>query len=114
MKKHRKYAYILTIMLIIIIFVYAPKITYSIDSNLVYQDKKPVFVVEKEMYKDGGTTVYMGLGYQVITWNRLITVVKKNKQIDNGTEFRYEIYRYPNFKNVNDGPTKKLKIILDK
>jgi len=56
----------------------------------------------------------MGLGYQVIKWNKRIKVVNRNRKIDNGTEFGYEIYKSPHFRNVNDGPTKKLKVILDK
>jgi len=71
----------------------------------VNQDKRPIFVIEKGRYKDGGTTEYRGLGYQVIKWN---------KQTNNGIEFGYEIYKAPNFRNINDGPTKKLRVVSDK
>lgn len=98
--KNRKYIYLLMTILIISVVIFAPRITYRIDSNLVNQDKKPIFVVSKALYKDGGTTDYRGLGYQVIMWHRMT---------DNGYEFGYEIYKSPNFRDVNDGPTKKLK-----
>ncbi|ADL50034.1 hypothetical protein [Clostridium cellulovorans] len=103
--KKRKYIYLLITILIISVAILAPRITYRIDSNLVNQDKKPIFVVKKDLYKDGGTTDYRGLGYQVIAWNRITA---------NGTESGYEIYKSPNFRDVNDGPTKELKIVTDK
>lgn len=84
------------------IFLFISIATYSIDYSLVKKDKKPIFVVKIATYKDGGTKEYYGFGYQVIGWNRI--------NID-GIEFGYEIFRFPNFRNVNDGPVKELKLI---
>ncbi|GMQ63567.1 hypothetical protein [Vallitalea maricola] len=91
-------------VILVLIIILIPVFTYSIDSKLVLQDKKPIFVVKTGMYKDGGTTEYWGLGYQVIKWNMLT--------ID-GYKFGYEIFHVPNFRDVNDGPVKKLKLIKD-
>lgn len=105
MIKNRKYIYLISAILIILIVIFAPVITYKIDSTLVEQDKRPIFVLEKERYKDGGTTEYRGLGYQVIKWN---------KQTNMGIEFGYEIYKAPSYRNINDGPTKMLRVISGK
>lgn len=105
MIKNRKYIYLISAILIILIVIFSPVITYRIDSTLVEQDKRPIFVIEKARYKDGGTTEYRGLGYQVIKWNKLT---------NNGIEFGYEIYKAPSYRNINDGPTKKLRLVPDK
>lgn len=105
MKKNKKYTYLILVIIIILAIVFLPRITYTIDSSLVEQDKRPIFVIKRVMVKDGGTIVYMGFGYQVIKWNRLT---------DKGAEIGYEIYKAPNYRDVNDGPTKKLKIVQKK
>lgn len=102
MRKNSKYTYLSAAILIFLIIFFAPVITYRIDSNLVHRDKRPIFIIKKAMYKDGGTTEYRGLGYQVIKWN-----IRTNK----GIELGYEIYKSPNFRDVNDGPTRELRVV---
>ncbi|WP_052342764.1 hypothetical protein [Bacillus sp. EB01] len=41
------------------------------DYHLAKADKPPAFSILKEIYKDGGTRVYTGLGYKVIDFNQL-------------------------------------------
>ncbi len=102
MKKYKK---LISFIISIIIIVFFPLITYRIDSKLVSKDKRPIFVIRTALLKDGGTTIFKGVGYQVIKWNRMTVT---------GTEFGYEIYKYPNYRDVNDGPTKELKIITER
>lgn len=104
----KKRYYILSVFFILIALgiYFAPEVTYTIDSFLVSKDIRPIFVVHKDTYKDGGTKEYMGLGYQVIRWHML-----SSNNGGDGFLFGYEIYRAPNYRNVSDGPTKKLKEI---
>jgi hypothetical protein len=41
------------------------------DYYLAYKDRTPNFSFQAETYKDGGTKVYIGLGYKVIDYNQL-------------------------------------------
>ncbi|OCA84150.1 hypothetical protein A8F94_15620 [Bacillus sp. FJAT-27225] len=41
------------------------------DYFLAKADKPPEFSMLKDVYKDGGTKVYIGLGYKVIDYNQL-------------------------------------------
>lgn len=70
----KKYKKILILFLTLIMLSF---VTYNIDLKLVSQDKRPIFVLPTAVAKDGGTTVYIGLGYKVIGWKRL-----EEKQVD--------------------------------
>ncbi|MBK1813269.1 hypothetical protein JHL18_21845 [Clostridium sp. YIM B02505] len=103
--RSKKKCIILAIVILILVLTpFLPKITYNIDSKLVSKDMSPLFAISKDKVKDGGTTEYRGLGYQVIRWNRFVA---------EGTEYGYEIYKAPNYRDLNDGPSKKLTIIKD-
>ena len=41
------------------------------DFNLAKEDHPPNFSLLTEVYKDGGTKVYTGIGYKVIDYNQL-------------------------------------------
>lgn len=97
-----KKKYIIALFIFIILAPVLPKVTYSIDSKLISNDIRPIFAIGQGMAKDGGTTEYRGLGYQIIRWNRLV---------NGGVEYGYEIYKAPNYRNLNDGPTTKLTFI---
>ncbi len=43
--------------------------TFVIDYVRVKKGKMPIFCVETVHVADGGTTIYMGLGYKVIKYN---------------------------------------------
>ena len=60
-------------VLIIIIFILftISFVTYLIDSYRIDNNYKPIFIVHKDQLNDGGTTVYYGIGYQLITWKML-------------------------------------------
>lgn len=42
---------------------------FCIDSSRVKNDSPPLFVIKTVIYRDGGTTEYLGLGYKVIKYN---------------------------------------------
>jgi hypothetical protein len=102
MKARKKYFLLVAVITILVIAPFMPKITYAIDSKLVSMDIRPIFAISQGMAKDGGTTEYKGLGYQVIRWNRLVA---------DGTEYGFEIYKAPNYRDLNDGPTRKLTLL---
>jgi hypothetical protein len=113
-KKRSKVSVVLNILFILILIMLFPKIAYSIDSKLVSKDKRPIFVVPIDMYKDGGTTVYQGIKYQVIKWNKQTTLVQADGKTISGIKRGYEISKYPNYKDINEGPGKELEFISNK
>lgn len=100
MKKYKK----LIIVLLILIFV------YFVDFTLVSYNKRPIFVIQGAMVKDGGTRQYYGLGYKVIGWHAL-TVKQVDGREAKGILTGYEISIFPFFQDINKGPKKELKFI---
>jgi hypothetical protein len=88
-------------------------ITYNIDARLVVQDRKPLFVIPTDVALDGGTTIYIGLGYKVIGWKQLATWEVNNEELT-GYMTGYEISSIFNSQDIDDGPKKELKFIIDK
>lgn len=43
----------------------------TIDYKLILQGNPPKFATKTATYKDGGTTVYSGLGYIIIDYNQM-------------------------------------------
>jgi hypothetical protein len=39
--------------------------------NRALHERPPLFAILTNLYKDGGTSVYTGLGYQVIDYNQV-------------------------------------------
>ncbi|MEN8123250.1 MAG: hypothetical protein ABFS35_23135 [Bacteroidota bacterium] len=76
-----------------------------IDYNLVSDNKPPLFSFSLSSIKDGGTTVYQGLGYQIISWHKL-SLADENKQgYQVGTELIYfPFLRYWPFLTTNLQP----------
>jgi hypothetical protein len=44
---------------------------FLVDYNRALKDKPPIFAIRYQLYKDGGTSIYLGFGYQVIDYNQL-------------------------------------------
>ncbi len=44
---------------------------FLVDCSRVKSGKTPICVITKEVYKDGGTVEYTGLGYKIIDFNRV-------------------------------------------
>ncbi|MBS8263921.1 hypothetical protein DYI25_05665 [Mesobacillus boroniphilus] len=53
------------------LLVIASLIMMGRDYYLAKEDKPPNFSILSNVYKDGGTKVYTGLGYKVIDYNQI-------------------------------------------
>lgn len=66
--------------------------------------KAPVFIIKEEHLNDGGTTVYYGVGYQLIDWKKIDSNVISDIQYRVGREYHiFSCY------DVTEGPTVELK-----
>jgi hypothetical protein len=61
-----KKKYLIVALLFIASFIMAGR-----DFYLVKEDRPPDFSLLKNVYKDGGTKVYIGISYKVIDYNQL-------------------------------------------
>lgn len=62
----------LKILIIIAIILFIGIIVFLIDYNQVKHGKLPLFAYSFDIYKDGGSREYYGLGYKVLKCNTLI------------------------------------------
>lgn len=70
--------------------------TYEHDKVAINKGNPPSYALPVTRYKDGGSIVYYGVGYQVLRWH---------KGLDTGErKVAYEIYKYPNYKEWEEGP----------
>jgi len=63
----------------------------AVDYMRIKEQKKPIFALKTQIYRDGGTVEYLGLGYKVINFNKL----DGSNEAKIGTWFM----DYNNFKN---------------
>ncbi len=57
-------------IILIVLLLIALGITFFIvDYTHIKHDTKPIFVIQSEALKDGGTAIYIGIGYKVIRYN---------------------------------------------
>ena len=91
-KSKRKVVIILVIILVWCSF-------FATDYIRASRDLSPIFAIPFAVYRDGGSTVYIGLGYKVITYVYLIIsdneptgfIHNKYERVDIGTWFmRYD------------------------
>ncbi|MGK5510496.1 hypothetical protein [Brevibacillus formosus] len=54
-----------------LVVILLPILMFIIDCLLAINDTPPAFAVRTETYKDGGTSIYQGLGYRIIDYNQL-------------------------------------------
>ena len=57
------------IILIIIGILLLGMLFFAVDTYRIKNDKPPIFAVQYSVLKDGGTTIYIGLGYKIIDYN---------------------------------------------
>lgn len=105
----RKYKKILACVIALITIGF---VTYNIDSKRISREEKPIFVVPTLVAKDGGTTIYRGLGYKVIRW-KMISIRQVDGNEVNGYMTGYEISTMFNSHNINDGPKKDLNFVIN-
>lgn len=105
----RKYKNILAF---VIVFITIGFITYSIDSKRISREEKPIFVVPTSVAKDGGSTLYRGLGYKIIRW-KMVSIRQVDGNEVQGLMTGYEISTMFNSQDINDGPKKDLKFVIN-
>ena len=100
--------FILTLITVVLLVIAIHISTYAIDKRLIALDKSPKFCLKTGGLKDGGTTFYYGVGYQIIKWNMISSKTINNKVI-HGMEHGYEIHRFPSFVDWEKGPNIELE-----
>lgn len=63
--------FLLTIVLLTLVL---STIFFIIDYSRVTQDKNPLFCIKQTAVLDGGTQIFIGLGYKVISYNSMISL----------------------------------------
>jgi hypothetical protein len=58
-------------VLLLLVLLIIPVSVFMIDYNRALKDMPLIFAIRTQLYKDGGTSIYKGLGYQVIDYNQL-------------------------------------------
>lgn len=76
-----------------------------IDIARFYDEKTPLFIIKEEHINDGGTTVYYGVGYQLIAWKKIDSNTISNIHILVGKEHHVFFYH-----DINKGPTVNLML----
>lgn len=72
---------------------------FAVDSYRIKNNKPPIFAVQYNVLKDGGTTMYLGLGYKIIDYN----IIDGNDKTYIGSYFmKYEDYADENIKINNN------------
>jgi len=92
------------ILIIIAIIIILGVIFYIIDYNRVKTNKKPIFCILNQEVNDGGTKIYLGLGYKVIDFNTLTGFNKKKigSYFMNYEDFNDEIEEHNNNLNTEN------------
>lgn len=57
------------IILIIMLLIIMGITFFIIDFTHIKSDTKPIFVIQSDTQKDGGTQIYIGIGYKVIRYS---------------------------------------------
>ena len=100
-------------VIVVFIFVFIIISTFVIfgiiDYNRFLDDKTPIFIVEKTIMNDGGTTIYYGIGYQMIDWKIIDGTEITTIQYKIGKEVNFFRYIDP----IYDGPNVELKILKE-
>ncbi len=68
------------------------------DAYYFLSQNKPLFTFHSVDYKDGGTNVHYGLGYQLVEWK----VLSEDEQKQTFYYKKREIRVFPFFRDVND------------
>lgn len=107
MKKYKNILMVLGILLCLIIVVH--QFTYTIDKNAINNGYNPKFIIKYDTCKDGGTTVYYGLGYQIISWHAAYAKNENNLE-KHGYLIGVEIHRFPFYNNLEKGGQPKVQL----
>lgn len=100
-------------IIIIFTFIFITLLTFVlfgiIDYNRFMNDNTPIFIVKKNCLDDGGTTEYIGVGYQLINW-KFIDDEVSTIQYKVGKEVHFFCF----IDLLEDEPSVELKILKEK
>lgn len=82
------------ITLIVAVLLIFSAVAARVDHGRLVRGERPLFALSTAEFKDGGTEVFIGLGYQLISWHRLA----KNEQDQSGYLVGTELAYFPLFK----------------
>lgn len=84
------------ILAVVLALVIIGGVTFLVDCSAVKSSKTPIFARCVKVYDDGGTMVYIGLGYKIIDFNMLngYDEVKIGTWFINSTDFKDEYEKY--------------------
>jgi hypothetical protein len=57
-------------LLTLLLILFIPASIFIADYRRTFNDLPPIFALRTQLYKDGGTSVYLGLGYKIIDYNQ--------------------------------------------
>lgn len=98
LKKIFVFVFLVFFLLLICFTIFA-----AIDIVRFQDGKEPVFIVKKDHLNDGGTTVYYGIGYQLIDWKKIDSTVISDVHNVVGREYHILFYHA-----IEEGPTVEL------
>lgn len=90
---------------------------FIVDYNKVKNNEKPIFCILEQEVNDGGTKIYLGLGYKVIDFNTLYGFdnMKIGSYFMNYDDFNDEIEKYNNNLNTaNNTSNEDITITIEK
>lgn len=95
-----------TIIIIFLIIIFVGVIFFVIDFNKVIKNERPIFCIPYKDVNDGGTVIYLGIGYKVIDYN----IINGYDEIEIGNLFMK--YDASKVKDVQDKITTENKDIV--
>ena len=97
------------LFVVIVLLLSATIITSRLDYSRIIDGKKPILSFSIASLKDGGTEVFLGFEYQVISWHQLTTDDKNQNGYLVGEElFYFQLFKYCLFIPNNIVPYIKL------
>ncbi len=104
------------IVIFSIIVVVSGFIFFNIDKSRIENNNKPIFALPLVSFKDGGSILHYGIGYQIMFWHKL-DQREEDEKIINGYSIGYEIWSIFNSKftlfNKNLQSPENLEFIAD-
>ena len=92
------------ILIVISIIIILGVILFIVDYNRVKNNEKPMFCILDQEVNDGGTKIYLGLGYKIIDFNTLsgFNNMEIGSYFMNYDDFNDEIEEYNNNLNLEN------------
>lgn len=80
----------------------------AVDIERFQDGKKPFFIIKRSFLNDGGTTVYYGIGYQLISWRQM----GKNSEGISGDFIGKECHVLF-YHDISEGPSEGVPLVFE-